>query len=54
MCYVVGLLRITPKAGSYYGRTFRTERVVTQEGEVSPTFFIIVVDAVVWGVLLYF
>ena len=52
MCYVVGLLRITPKAGRYYGRTFRTEIGVTQEDPVSPTFFNIVVDTVLRAVLM--
>ena len=43
---------VVPKAGRFYGRTFRTERGVTQGDPVSPTIFNILVDAVVRAVLM--
>ena len=41
-----------PKVGSYYGRTFRTQRGVTQRDPVYPIVFNILVDTIVRAVIL--
>ena len=40
-------LTMVARAGGYYGTSFRGERGVTQVNPLSPTFFNVVVDAVV-------
>ena len=45
---------VVPKAGRFYGRTFKMESGVTQGYPVSPAVFNIVVDAVVMAILMEF
>ena len=44
---------VVPKAGWYYGLTFKTGRVVTQGDPLYPTVFNILFDTVVVEVRLY-